>query len=137
MKNEYGEPLTYDKNFSGPRQRNRRCTDVPCLLLFVLFLGGWGYIAQFAFRTGNLNKLVAPMDSFNRECGVDPGVENKSNLFFFDMTECLNPLTLLKGCETPRVSRNPVITISKSPSSNIAPSINVIVFDNFSDETRN
>ncbi|XP_016999134.2 choline transporter-like 2 [Drosophila takahashii] len=97
---EYGKPLTYDKNFSGPRQRNRSCTDVPCLLLFVLFLGGWGFIAEFAVRKGDLQRLVAPMDSSNKVCGVDPGVENKTNVFYFDMTKCLNPLL---DCKTPKV----------------------------------
>ncbi|KAH8346795.1 hypothetical protein KR084_011960, partial [Drosophila pseudotakahashii] len=97
---ENGDPLTYDKNFSGPRQRNRSCTDVPCLLLFVLFLGGWGFIAQFAVKEGDLHKLVAPIDSSNKVCGEDPGVENKTNVFFFDMIKCLNPLL---GCKTPKV----------------------------------
>ncbi|XP_016952175.1 choline transporter-like 2 [Drosophila biarmipes] len=100
---DLGEPLTYDPKFSRPRERNRSCTDVPCLLLFVLFLGGWVFIAQFAYRNGNLSRLVAPIDSFNRECGVDPGVESKRNLFYFDMTKCLDPLKTLEGCQTPRV----------------------------------
>ncbi|XP_016977108.2 choline transporter-like 2 [Drosophila rhopaloa] len=103
LMNKYGEPLRYDRNFTGPRQRDRSCTDVPCLLLFALFLAGWGFIAQFAIKTGDLNKLLVPTDSFNRKCGMDSGVINKQNLFFFDLNQCIDPIVPLTGCPTPQV----------------------------------
>ncbi|XP_017039014.1 choline transporter-like 2 [Drosophila ficusphila] len=103
LMNKYGEPLRYDRNFTGPRQRDRSCTDIPCLLLFVLFLVGWGFIAQYAIKNGDLNKLLVPTDSFNRKCGLDSGVLNKQNLFFFDMNQCIDPIVPLTGCPTPQV----------------------------------
>lgn len=74
-----------------------------CLLLFVLFLGGWAFIAQYAIRNGDLNKLLVPTDSFNRKCGMDSGVLNKKNLFFFDLNQCIDPLVPITGCDTPQV----------------------------------
>ncbi|KAH8382735.1 hypothetical protein KR009_004993 [Drosophila setifemur] len=103
LMNKYGEPLRYDRNFTGPRQRDRHCTDVSCLLVFVLFLGGWGFIAHYAIKHGDLNQLMVPTDSFNQKCGIDSGVLNKKNLFFFNLEQCIDPLVPLTGCPTPQV----------------------------------
>ncbi|XP_043653901.1 choline transporter-like 2 [Drosophila teissieri] len=103
LRNKYGKPLLYDRNFTGPRQRDRSCTDVPCLLLFALFLAGWAFIAQYAIKNGDLNKLLVPTDSDNRKCGMDSGVLNKENLFFFDLNQCIDPIVPLTGCKTPQV----------------------------------
>ncbi|KAH8420714.1 hypothetical protein KR222_002885 [Zaprionus bogoriensis] len=100
---KYGEPLRYDRNFQGPRQRDRSCTDVPCLILFALFLAGWAFIAHFAIRNGDLNKLTVPTDMFNQKCGIDSAVLNKKYLFFFDLDKCIDPLVPLTGCNTPQV----------------------------------
>ncbi|XP_053945220.1 choline transporter-like 2 [Anastrepha ludens] len=100
---KYGQPMPYDRNFRGPEWRNRSCTDVPCLLIFILFLGGWGFIAQYAVRNGDLNKLVVPTDSFNRKCGIDSSVLDKKYLFFFDLGKCIDPVVPLTGCPTPQV----------------------------------
>ncbi|KAM8706509.1 hypothetical protein ACLKA7_010731 [Drosophila subpalustris] len=101
--NKYGEPLRYDRNFQGPRQRDRSCTDVPCLILFLLFLGGWGFIAHYAIQHGDLNQLMVPTDMFNRKCGIDSSVLNKKYLFFFDLDKCIDPLVPITGCNTPQV----------------------------------
>ncbi|CAD6994518.1 CTL-like protein 2 [Ceratitis capitata] len=100
---KYGRPMPYDRNFRGPEWRNRRCTDLPCLLIFILFLAGWGFIAQYAVRNGDLNKLVVPTDSFNRKCGIDSSVLDKKYLFFFDLGKCIDPVVPLTGCPTPQV----------------------------------
>ncbi|XP_068155971.1 choline transporter-like 2 isoform X1 [Drosophila tropicalis] len=103
LMNKYGEPLRYDRNFKGPRQKDRSCTDVPCLILFILFLGGWGFIAHYAIKNGDLNKLMVPTDSLNRKCGIDSSVLNKKYLFFFNLSQCIDPLVPLTGCQTPQV----------------------------------
>ncbi|ALC46404.1 CG11880 [Drosophila busckii] len=103
LMNKYGEPLRYDRNFQGPRERDRSCTDVPCLLLFVLFLGCWGYIAHYAVSHGDLNKLMVPTDMYNRKCGIDSNVLNKPYLFFFNLDQCIDPLVPITGCNTPQV----------------------------------
>lgn len=101
--NKYGKPLVYDRNFRGPAWRRRSCTDIPCLLIFLIFLGGWGFIAQYAIRHGDLNKLMVPTDSFNQKCGMDSAVLDKKYLFFFNLEKCIDPLVPITGCPTPQV----------------------------------
>ncbi|XP_037719459.1 choline transporter-like 2 [Drosophila subpulchrella] len=80
------------------RPRKRSFTDVPCLVVFLLFLGGWAYIAYYAITHGDLT----PRDSFKRKCGQDSGVLDKKNLFYFDLNECFDPMVPLIGCPTPQ-----------------------------------
>ncbi|KAH8312643.1 hypothetical protein KR044_011859 [Drosophila immigrans] len=103
LMNKYGERLQYDRNFQGPRQRDRSCTDVPCLIIFLLFLGFWGFIAHYAVKNGDLNKLMVPTDMFNQKCGIDSSVLNKKYLFFFNLDQCIDPLVPITGCNTPQV----------------------------------
>ncbi|GAB0099962.1 Choline transporter-like 2 [Sergentomyia squamirostris] len=98
----YSEPIKYDPNFKGPL-KNRSCTDVICLLLFVFFLIGWGVIAFYAYHHGDLDRLLVPTDSRNNRCGVDSNVLNKPYLFFFDLSRCVDITTPINGCPTPQV----------------------------------
>ncbi|XP_073818693.1 choline transporter-like 2 [Musca autumnalis] len=100
---KYGKKLSYERNFKAPLWRKRSCTDVPCLLVFLVFLGAWAFVAQYAYRNGDLNKLVVPTDSFNRKCGIDSGVLDKKYLFFFNLDKCLDPLVPITGCPTPQI----------------------------------
>ncbi|KAL5277407.1 SLC44A5 family protein [Megaselia abdita] len=99
---KYGEPILYDRKFKGPLSR-RSCTDIPCLIIFLAFLGAWGYIASYAFKNGDLDKLLKPTDSLNRKCGIDSSVTNEPYLFFFDLGKCIDPLVPITGCPTPQV----------------------------------
>lgn len=117
--------MKYDPNFKGPL-KNRSCTDVICLLLFVFFLVGWGAVAFYgesphslnfghffnvlllskfltAYRNGDLDRLLVPTDSQNNRCGVDSNVLNKPYLFFFDLSRCVDITVPINGCPTPQV----------------------------------
>lgn len=104
---DYGEPRKFDPGFKGPL-KNRSCTDVICLFLFVFFLIGWAIVAFFAYRHGNPERLIYPTDSEGNICGQPP-FEDKQYLFFFDITQCLKraykPGDLLPSliCNTPQV----------------------------------
>lgn len=52
----HGTPYKFDPDFHGPIKK-RSCTDVICLLLFLGFLGGWGFVAFFGFTKGDINKV--------------------------------------------------------------------------------
>ena len=52
----YGEKYVFDPDFNGP-VRNRKCTDVICLGLFLAFLAGWGFVAYFAITQGDIDKV--------------------------------------------------------------------------------
>uniref|UniRef100_A0A1L8DEG2 Choline transporter-like protein n=2 Tax=Nyssomyia neivai TaxID=330878 RepID=A0A1L8DEG2_9DIPT len=99
---DYGEPVKFDPNFKGPL-KHRSCTDVICLLLFILFLIGWSIVAFYGYQNGNLNRLIMPTDSNNNRCGVDSNVLNKPYLFFFDLSRCVDITTPINGCPTPQV----------------------------------
>ena len=55
-KPKYGEPIQHDPNWEGPVKK-RSCTDVICLLLFLVLLGAWGFVAFLAFQEGDVNKV--------------------------------------------------------------------------------
>ncbi|XP_063226689.1 choline transporter-like 2 isoform X2 [Bacillus rossius redtenbacheri] len=99
---DYGVPIKHDPDFRGPLKR-RSCTDVICLLLFLVFLACWGFVAYLAFRNGDPSRLLKPTDSRGRKCGLDQGVEDKPYLFFFDLTKCVHIDVLATGCPTPQV----------------------------------
>ncbi len=52
----YGEPFKFDPNFKGPI-RKRSCTDVLCLILFILFLALWSFVGLVAFVKGDVKKV--------------------------------------------------------------------------------
>lgn len=112
MGKDYGEPIRYDPNFNGPIH-NRSCTDIFWLVLFILFLGVWGYVGYYGMTHGNIEKLLAPIDTFGARCGLDSSVKDKPYLVFFDISKCLSPGTPIVGCPTPQVC------VSKCPSRTI------------------
>ncbi|CAH2068395.1 unnamed protein product, partial [Iphiclides podalirius] len=102
MGKDYGEPIRYEPDFNGPT-RNRSCTDILWLIIFILFLGLWGYVGFYSMTKGNVEKLLAPIDSKGQRCGLDSGLEDKKYLMFFDLTRCLSPGTPITGCPTQQV----------------------------------
>ncbi|XP_052862556.1 choline transporter-like 2 isoform X1 [Anopheles cruzii] len=96
------EPLKYDPDFKGPLSK-RSCTDLPCLLLFLGFLAGWGFVAYYATQNGDLNRLLVPTDSYGLKCGVDSEVREEPYLVFFNITECAKIDVPIYGCKTPQV----------------------------------
>ena len=52
----YGEPFKFEPDFSGPIKK-RTCTDVLCLVLFLAFLGGWGFVAFYGIHYGDVSKV--------------------------------------------------------------------------------
>ncbi|XP_052032460.1 choline transporter-like protein 1 isoform X4 [Apodemus sylvaticus] len=48
---------------------DRSCTDIPWLLLFVLFCIGMGFICGFSVATGAAARLVSGYDSYGNICG--------------------------------------------------------------------
>uniref|UniRef100_A0A2K5JJP0 Choline transporter-like protein n=2 Tax=Colobus angolensis palliatus TaxID=336983 RepID=A0A2K5JJP0_COLAP len=48
---------------------DRSCTDIPWLLLFILFCVGMGFICGFSIATGAAARLVSGYDSYGNICG--------------------------------------------------------------------
>ena len=68
--------------------KNRGCTDIICLLIFLAFCVGWAVIGIYGFANGDPRILIYPSDSDGKICGKEDFVD-KPNLFFFDITKCL------------------------------------------------
>ncbi|XP_022906177.2 choline transporter-like 2 isoform X1 [Onthophagus taurus] len=100
--NDIGERISYNPDFNGPL-KGRSCTDVICLLLFLVFIGCWIGIGIFAFVNGDPEKLLIPRDSYGSRCGYDAHVKDKPYLHFFDLTKCIDPSVPFTGCNTPQV----------------------------------
>lgn len=60
---------------NGPVQ-NRSCTDIPCCLVFVVFVVGFVVSAFYGIANGNPRNLVVGWDSDNNACGHAAGYED-------------------------------------------------------------
>uniref|UniRef100_A0AAR5P590 Choline transporter-like protein n=1 Tax=Dendroctonus ponderosae TaxID=77166 RepID=A0AAR5P590_DENPD len=96
------ECLGHPDEYRGPL-KNRSCTDVICLLIFIVFVVLWAVIGIWGFRNGDPNTLLVPKDSSGLRCGLDKEVKNYKYLFFFELTECLAASTPFTGCSTKQV----------------------------------
>ncbi|CAH8469767.1 unnamed protein product [Schistosoma guineensis] len=83
--------------------RNRTCTDIPCCILFAIFIVGFLIVTLWSFAMGDFKRVVHPTNSQGQVCGRD--VPGKPYLFFFDLQSCLRlgPALVVTGCPTPQV----------------------------------
>ncbi|OWF34929.1 Choline transporter-like protein 1 [Mizuhopecten yessoensis] len=88
--------------------KNRGCTDIIVLLIFILFWAGMIYIAVFSVMHGDAFRLVYGYDSFGNTCDEDntgrsipnvslSGMNMKSRSFVFFM-DISNPSTKMSLC---------------------------------------
>ncbi|CAH8829429.1 unnamed protein product [Trichobilharzia szidati] len=87
---------------TGP-VRNRSCTDIPCCVVFAVFIIGFFVVTLWSFAMGDYRRVVYPTNSQGQICGRD--VPGKPYLFFFDLQSCLKlgPALVVTGCPTPQV----------------------------------
>ena len=81
--------------------KSRSCTDILCILLFLVFLGGWVGVGVFGFLHGDPEQLIYPSNSRGEICGRGE-LADKPSLFFHDLSQCLK-LGAVFGCSTPQV----------------------------------
>jgi choline transporter-like protein 2/4/5 len=95
------EDEEYDPSNRGPNSK-RGCTDVPCLLLLLAFIGGWIGVGAYSFTFGNPAQLIYPSNSEGEICGRGEHAD-RPFLLFFDLTRCAKISSALTGCPTPQV----------------------------------
>ena len=66
---------------AGPLH-NRKCTDILCLLIFIVALIGGGYVAVYSYENGNPERIMRPMDADGNFCGKTPGYEDYPYLYY-------------------------------------------------------
>jgi len=82
--------------------KNRSCTDILCLLLFVFCIAGWAGVSYIGFRDGNPELLIYPTNSTGQICGQGENAE-KPFLFFQNLLVCASMSSVVNGCPTPQV----------------------------------
>jgi len=81
---------------SATGQAPRRCTDLACCFVFMVYMLLCLTLVFNAHRHGNMGRLTHGVDYYGRVCGVDPGVENMPFLFWCraDPESTLTPTSL-------------------------------------------
>ncbi|XP_007890210.1 choline transporter-like protein 1 [Callorhinchus milii] len=83
----------------------RSCTDIPWLLIFILFCIGMGCICGFSIATGAAQRLIFGYDSYGNICGQKnhkvegielSGIDHTNNKFVFFLDPCNLDLTKMK-----------------------------------------
>ncbi|XP_046979575.1 choline transporter-like protein 4 isoform X1 [Schistocerca americana] len=97
---QHGKKFQHDPDFRGPLH-HRSCTDVICLLLWVVFIAAWIAIGCVAFVNGDPTQLLHPKDSSGQRCGLDEGVKNKPYLMYFELTNCVLNTSPLSATDCP------------------------------------
>ncbi|KAJ1563428.1 hypothetical protein HK096_000989 [Nowakowskiella sp. JEL0078] len=123
----------YNPKVVGPL-KNRKCRDVPFLILFVCFWVGMYIIGVLAIQTGDPRRLIAPNDSWGNLCGVN---NTETNSSMRDLTtrkylywiNPLEPLITLAIC----IEECPTITIIPTNPSTTICSYNTATFSNVGD----
>ncbi|KAI9204339.1 plasma-membrane choline transporter-domain-containing protein [Polychytrium aggregatum] len=92
-KPEYGDEV-------GPIG-NRRCTDIPFLVLFLVFWAAMFYVAFIAIKTGNPSKLLYPTDYLGNTCGTNNTAVNSSllDMSLKPYSYFLNPIDLTTSAQ--------------------------------------
>ena len=87
--NYKGEDYAIDPALEKGPLTNRRCTDVFCVVIFLLALGFGGYIFVYALEHGDPKSIMAPMDADGKFCGRDVGYEDYKYLLYADISYSL------------------------------------------------
>ena len=61
---------------------NRRCTDLICLAIFIIFSAGMGFVSYHGFENGDPRLLISPLDADGKFCGYSPGYEDYPYLYY-------------------------------------------------------
>ncbi|KAL3320350.1 hypothetical protein Ciccas_000962 [Cichlidogyrus casuarinus] len=102
-KHPENKPREFEPEFHGI-VKNRSCTDVICLIIFIAVMLGEVAVAIVAFSKGDPRILIKPTDSEGNICG-EGNFTDRPNLFFFDLVQCARagPAVAIIGCGTPQV----------------------------------
>lgn len=71
---------------NGGFNRERKCTDLFCCILFIAFVCAMGYLTNYGLNNGNVTKLLAPLDGDDNFCGVTPGYKDYTHLYLTSLS---------------------------------------------------
>ena len=77
-----GEGITFDPKLAQkPTEKERRCTDVLCAIIFFCFLLAMGGVTIYGYVEGHPWEYIAPIDGDNNICGYSEGYEGYDYLY--------------------------------------------------------
>jgi len=95
-------------------KEGRSCTDILCLIIFLVFLGAMVVATDYGLENGNIQKLLAPIDGQGKFCGITPGYEDHKYLYLRNLVG--NPIKIFLGAvcvkECPTTTSSTVSCIS-------------------------
>lgn len=68
-KQEGDDKWPVEKYVDGAILKDRSCTDCPCILIFLLFIGGWIAVLAVAFAEGDPERILKPSNFRDELCG--------------------------------------------------------------------
>lgn len=74
---------------NGPRV-DRKCTNVLCYIIFVVFNLSCLSFAIYGYINGDVGKLLAPVDSSGNICGYTSGFENYPYGYIWNIADAAN-----------------------------------------------
>ena len=85
-RNYKGEDFNIKQELGNGPFSQRRCTDMLCCLVFLVFIAGMGVCTVFGYSHGDPNKLTSPIDGDRNICGVTEGYQDYPYLFISDIS---------------------------------------------------
>lgn len=77
-----GDDYNIDAELEKGPLGNRRCTDLLCLLIFLLSTCAMIYVGSYAVSHGDPDRIMTPYDATGAFCGKSPGYEAYPYLWF-------------------------------------------------------
>eukprot|EP00923_Selenidium_pygospionis_P010301 GHVN01017928.1.p1 GENE.GHVN01017928.1~~GHVN01017928.1.p1 ORF type:complete len:775 (-),score=63.09 GHVN01017928.1:199-2523(-) len=81
-----------EKDLSDGPKRNRKCTDVPCLIFFLISMLAFAGLLATGFILGDYRKLFVGTDVHGNYCGITAGWEGYQRAFYTMRPEGLDDL---------------------------------------------
>ncbi|CAF4609880.1 unnamed protein product [Rotaria sp. Silwood1] len=82
--------------------KQRHCTDIFCLILFIIYIFIYGFISLLAINQGNPTSIFQASDSLGNICGQNE-FESKPYQLYFDISKCLSNSGLEFLCPTTKL----------------------------------
>jgi len=76
-----GEDYTVNQELKDGPIKERKCTDIFCILLFILFAGTYIYSIVYGYQNNHIHQLLHPVNGDGKLCGIDD-LEEYPNLYY-------------------------------------------------------
>ncbi|RKP18287.1 DUF580-domain-containing protein, partial [Rozella allomycis CSF55] len=101
-----GKKVTPEKYHNDGPIHHRRCRDIFFLIVFLIFWGGMGFVAYFAWQFGSADSIKYGSDSLGNICGINnslkdntkPDLTNYTQLYYFNPLSTSSTKVCVQQC---------------------------------------